>query len=292
MRKLLSLFTIAMIMLIGAKAALAGAISYTFTGANGEAGTDWTLVDPSGYIPDGTNVVDLVTTSTDFFSFGQDYGPIIGIGDAGEGSGYAQCVGAQCFEINMAITYMGGPYVIPFVFAGVDGTSGKFTDLLTGSTLTIGSLLTLPGGPPSAPVFLLSSSGVAEVTGTIVGQGSQDYYSFFWPGGAFSATTTITGANSSASYAFSEGTIGNCSDGSSVTLNNGDSFGGTIAFANLAAGQYCIGLDANSPNDPSFALTFSSPVDSSPEPGTMVLLGAGLACLGGLRARLKRGLEL
>jgi hypothetical protein len=65
-----------------------------------------------------------------------------------------------------------------------------------------------------------------------------------------------------------------------------------VQSANLAAGQYCIGLDANSPNDPSFSLTFSSPVDSTPEPGSVVLLAAGLACLGGLRAWLKPRLEL
>jgi hypothetical protein len=190
-----------------------------------------------------------------------------------------------------------------FRFSGstTDGTSsqslyttnaatGNFTNQpnpnnIANFTFSGGNILTLPGGSPSAPVFLLSTSGVAQVTGSIAGEGSQDYYSFFWPGGAFSATASITGANAGASYLFSEGTVGSCSNGSSLTLNSSDSFSGTISFASLAPGQYCIGLDANNPNDPFFTLTFSTPVDTAPEPSSLVLLGVGLASWIGLRRR-------
>ncbi len=60
---------------------------------------------------------------------------------------------------------------------------------------------------------------------------------------------------------FTEGTTsGLCSGGGSVTLNQGNNFAGTIALPNLAPGEYCIGLNANNPNDPPFSLTFNTPV--------------------------------
>jgi hypothetical protein len=135
-----SMITLPMFLAISAAFAHADAISYTFTGADGVTGTDWTLVDPNGYIPDDTNVVNLLTSSTDFISMGVNYGPLIGIGDVGEQSANSHCIdaGTPCFGINMAITYDGtSPYVIPFFFAGNDGTSGTFTELQTGSTLAI-----------------------------------------------------------------------------------------------------------------------------------------------------------
>ena len=144
MRSMGRMVTLTICLVLGATFVYAGPISYTFTGADGLTGTDWTLVDPSGFIPDDTNVLGLLTTSTDFFSMGEDFGPLIGIGDAGEQSGNVTCVnaGSPCFEINMAITYMGGPYVIPFFFKGTDGTSGTFTEISSGSTLTIASVPT------------------------------------------------------------------------------------------------------------------------------------------------------
>ncbi len=39
------------------------------------------------------------------------------------------------------------------------------------------------GGTPSAPVFVLNGSSVGSVAGTIAGQGSEDYYAFYWNGG-------------------------------------------------------------------------------------------------------------
>jgi hypothetical protein len=137
-------------------------------------------------------------------------------------------------------------------------------------------------------VFLLGGSPVGEVTGTIGGFGSQEYYLFSWGGGAFSATASVTGASSAASYLFTEGLAGTCTGGASQTLNIGDSFMSTIAIANLAPGQYCIGLDANNPNDPAFALTFNTPVSGVPEPSGFVLLSAALGMIGVVR-HAKRG---
>ena len=163
-----------------------------------------------------------------------------------------------------------------------DGATGVLLnqDFLqdTSMTFTTASTLNTQGGSPSAPVYLFSAQPVGQVTGTISGPGSEDYYLFGWGGGAFSATASITGASAGASYLFSEGAPGVCADGGSATLNNGDSFSSTIAVANLAAGLYCIGLNANSGNDPAFALTFNTPLQAQtvPEPGGFILPSLGL----------------
>ena len=157
-------------------------------------------------------------------------------------------------------------------------------------TATVATTLNnFPGGPSSAPVFLIGST-VGVVTGTIGGQGSQDYYSFLWSGGAFNATSSITGANAGASYLFSEGVVGSCSAGGTATLDSSDSFTGTIAITSLAAGQYCIGINANDPHDPAFTLTFNTPVSGVPEPATFTLVGtASLLFFRKLRIRFGAG---
>ena len=71
------------------------------------------------------------------------------------------------------------------------------------------TLNSFQGGTTSAPVYLIGGVPVAGVTGTIGGLGSEDYYSFVWAGGAFSASASITGANTGASYLFSEGVCWN-----------------------------------------------------------------------------------
>jgi hypothetical protein len=146
-----------------------------------------------------------------------------------------------------------------------------------GST-TIEAATTVPGGPSSAPVILATSVG--EITGTIGGSGSEDYYSFFWTGGQFSATATIIGANPGASYAFSFNPVfAGCANGP-IPLNSGDNFSYTyVSSPLLSAGQYCIGIDANSASDPTFILNFSTPVGGVPEPSSFVLLSISLAVI-------------
>jgi PEP-CTERM motif len=130
----------------------------------------------------------------------------------------------------------------------------------------------------------LNSPGlVAEITGSLTAEAQQDYYDFQWQSGAFSVTASVPDAPSGASYSFSVGAAGTCgSEEGSATLNGADSFTGTIAVANLAAGQYCIGIDTTSTMDPAFALIFNTPVTSNsapssvPEPSGFVLLSIGL----------------
>lgn len=144
----------------------------------------------------------------------------------------------------------------------------------------------LTGGPSSAPVFLVGSN-VGGITGTIGGFGSQEFYSFLWNGGTFSASASINGANAGASYLFSEGSGGSCSGGGAQTLSGANNFTGTINIPDLAPGQYCIGLDANNVNDPAFTLMFNTPVNGVPEPTSGLLLSTGLG-FGLLRIRRNR----
>jgi hypothetical protein len=143
--------------------------------------------------------------------------------------------------------------------------------------LTIADDLTLPGGPSGAPIFL-DSPLLGEVNGTIGGVGAQAYYQFNWQGGAFSATASVAGTDG-ATYLFSEGAPGGCTSGSSETLNSADSFSGTIALANLAPGEYCIGIETTGGGDPNYFINFSTPVISTPEPSSFLLLPAGLGLI-------------
>ena len=168
MRSLTRAITLLMFLVIGVTFAYADVISYTFTGANGSAGTDWTLVDPNGFIPDNTNVVNLVTSSTDFFSMGVDYGPIIGIGDAGEQSGNSVCINAAtpCFEINIGIVnpFGSGTYLVPYLFAGEDGSTGTFNSIQDGSTLTITDVSVPEPGSASLLLAAVGLLGLISIT--------------------------------------------------------------------------------------------------------------------------------
>jgi hypothetical protein len=161
---------------------------------------------------------------------------------------------------------------------------GDTGEVFTGAeSLTFGWILNdFQGGPSSAPTSLNSPGPVAEITGSLSDEALQDYYDFQWLSGAFSVTASVPDAPSGASYAFSVGVDGSCTSGGTATLDSSDSFTSTIAIANLASGQYCVGIATNSSIDPAFALTFNTPVTSSsapssvPEPSGLVLVSIGL----------------
>jgi hypothetical protein len=172
------------------------------------------------------------------------------------------------------------------------GAAGSFSSsstrdnqIVSGTYTAIDETVNLQGGSPSDPVILVNSTPVAQVAGTITG-GQEDYYSFYWGGGAFSASTTITNALSTDSLVFSAGAVGTCNSAGSTTLNSGNSFTGTVS-GSLAAGTYCIGLDDLSGGDPNFAITFAAPL-ATPEPSSFLLLSVGFGLIGALR-RARRG---
>jgi hypothetical protein len=173
----------------------------------------------------------------------------------------------------------------------------SFALLQSGNTISAVPPISLQGGTASDPTPLPGSL-VDSVSGTISGNGSQDYYSFAWTGGAFNVTASINGTGSQ-SYAFSYGVsgIGGCNSLGSATLNSVDNFTGTVGNnANLAAGQYCIGIDANTVGDPGFGITFNTPVEGiapvSPEPSTFAMLLAGTGMMISVFRRKKRSREV
>ncbi len=171
----------------------------------------------------------------------------------------------------------------------------SFAQLQSGNTITAVPVSNLPGGTPSSPTPLPGGPLVGGVTAGIGGNGSESYYSFLWAGGAFNVTASLGGASGGSSYIFSYGVSGSggCSNLGSVVLNSADGFAGTLGSNNappLAAGQYCIGIDANSVADPASGvtlspLTFNTPVEgigaaaSAPEPCTFGLLFVGMGML-------------
>lgn len=171
------------------------------------------------------------------------------------------------------------------------GATGTFPDsstvdnqVVSGTYTAIDLTVDEEGGTPSAPVFLISASPVAQVAGTIAGAGSEDYYSFYWAGGAFSASAAISGTTTGDTFQFTAGVAGSCGTLASQPLTSGDSYSATISLPSLAAGNYCIGLDETAGTDPNFAITFATPV-TTPEPSEIILTAAGLAILGLARRR-------
>jgi hypothetical protein len=167
---------------------------------------------------------------------------------------------------------------------GANGDAGL--SALSHQPITLGRV-PLEGGTTSAPVFVEGTS-VGGVMGTIAGFGAEEYYSFNWAGGPFSASATIAGAASDASYLYTVGVAGSCNTLATQTLSSANTFTSTISVGNLAPGQYCIGLDANNPDDPSFSLTFGAPVGGAPEPSGFVLLSAFFGVAGIRRLAKKR----
>jgi hypothetical protein len=186
-------------------------------------------------------------------------------------------VGGCAFIYNGSIQTLGTVTWAPGYFTPSPGfsTTLEYQSLIgTGLTAT---LTNFQGGSHTNPVLLPNGAPVGSVSGSIGAYGTEDYYSFRWAGGDFSATTSILGTPpTGASYLFSEG-AGSCTSGASATLNAADSFTGTISVPGLAAGTYCIGVAANNPADPMYSVVFNTPVlGDTPEPSTFVLLAAGL----------------
>lgn len=170
--------------------------------------------------------------------------------------------------------------VTDFGFAASNDVPGTWTETLNG----------FQGGSTSSPVLLGGASPIGGVNGSI-GAGGVDYYLFNWGGGAFSATASLTGASAADSFLFTGGIPGTCNAVSEI-LNSGDRFRGTISAPNLAAGEYCIGIQSSVLLDPNFSLTFNTPIGAVPEPSELILLCGGLGLIAVLRQRRRRGQQV
>ncbi|MBV9198307.1 MAG: hypothetical protein JOY83_00955 [Alphaproteobacteria bacterium] len=160
-----------------------------------------------------------------------------------------------------------GEYGTTFAPAGFSGFVGTSVQVLT----------SFPGGAAGNPVPLPGTS-IYQVGASIGGQGSADFYKFFWSGGSFSADATVTGADALASFEFELFDMAGAVIADEVldALNN---FGASLDLM-LAAGNYTIGILKIGPDDANFLITFNTPVDgpvtAAPEPGTLSLLVSAL----------------
>ena len=145
-----------------------------------------------------------------------------------------------------------------------------------------GAITGFQGGSSLSPVLLPSGVPVAEIAGTIGGLGSEDYYTFSvgW------RRIQRYGINNRRSGRQRLVFIFRCEQ---LQRGRRGQSGQQRRFysdvqADLAPGQYCIGINSDNANDPAFELTFTTPVDvATPEPSGFVLFSAGLGMIGILR---------
>lgn len=161
MRIILWSSLVAILILIGADVAAADTVTYTFLGQGGTAGTNWTLVDPAGYltVPSG-NVIGLVQTATDLILIDpmtgpEDFGPLtnIRVGNPPlDPADYGIQLGSSSFTLV--------PLGIPKADFTTPGTY-ELTALVSGNLAPDQGALTIAATPePSSATLMLSGVGL------------------------------------------------------------------------------------------------------------------------------------
>jgi hypothetical protein len=138
-------------LLIGAPAANAASITYTFTGSGGVyGGTDFTYIDPTGFLTFDTGTLT-PTTSTDLFFSGTDEGPLTGF-EFKTSTEYVLYAGLYSSEFGaVGFTYQIGALTAGETLGGAEGT------------LTISD--TPVSATPEPSSLLLISTGLLGVVG-------------------------------------------------------------------------------------------------------------------------------
>jgi hypothetical protein len=163
MKSMLWSFLAVILMLIGADIAAANTVTYTFVGQLGTLGTNWTLVDPSGFltVPSG-NVIGLVQTATDLILVDpmtgpQDFGPLTNISVGSpplEPAYYGIVLGSSSFTL--------APLFIPKADFTTPGTYelADLSDLNLHLPGDQGALTIAATPEPSSPGLILSGVGL------------------------------------------------------------------------------------------------------------------------------------
>lgn len=143
----------------------------------------------------------------------------------------------------------------------------------------------LPGGGQADPTPLPTGT-VTGIAGQIGPGSNQQFYSFDWQGGLFSATASMSGATPDQAFQFMLAGMG--MPAMTTKLLDENYFMGTLA-ATLAPGRYSIGLFGVVREDPAFTIRFDTPVSSAvPEPAAWLLLLLGAGATGGMVRRRRR----
>jgi hypothetical protein len=142
------------------------------------------------------------------------------------------------------------------------------------------------GGSASNPEEL-PANNVDEITVSIGTDVPESFFRFHWNGGAFESVANLTGADPSSTYEFE--LLGG--PGGSAILDSADSFQGNISFANLAAGNYAIGISTTAGTDPTYYIDFAAPISGVPESSTWAMMLVGFVGLGFAGSRASRRSE-
>lgn len=154
-------------------------------------------------------------------------------------------------------------------------------------------LANFQGGSPDSPV-ILPEGLVGQINGNISGPYSaQSFYGFTWQGGVFQTNAQVFGADPAASFSFKlyDSSLNLLEN---LLLDGSNDFSRLMTVNSLDAGLYTIGLQTFSSLDPSFTISFFTPVgevSAVPEPSVWAMLIAGFG-LAGAMLRGRRALAL
>ena len=164
---------------------------------------------------------------------------------------------------------------------GIIYVANSYAAWLTQPVNAYQALINFKGGTLQDPVSLDGYVNISKITGTLSADNSVQWYQFETKGGAFQATASIADAPPNASYEF-ELANGLGIPVEEITLDQANNFTAQL-YDVLTCGntfdlacKYDIGVVADSPNDPAFAIDFTTPVGGGvPEPATwaMILIG-------------------